>query len=69
MILNLSGVERLSSDMLGEMITLHKKLQGLGGRLALCCLKPKLTEVFEVLQLDQLFAIYPEEAAALASFE
>ena len=68
LVLNFGTVERLSSEMLGKLISLQRKVKARGGRLALCGIRPQLYEVFRILQLPQLLAIYADEEAALQEF-
>jgi len=68
LLLNFGNVEYLSSAALGKLITLNKKLQGVGGRLILCNIDPQIYEVFEITKLDKFFNIQKEEQAALQSF-
>lgn len=67
-LLNFGNVEYLSSAALGKLITLNKKLQGVGGRLILCNIDPQIYEVFEITKLNKLFNIHKEEQAALQAF-
>ncbi len=67
LVLNFGSVVRLASDMLGELIVLHKKAYAVGGRIALCQFSPELREVFDVLNLDKVFKIYGTEQEALQS--
>jgi anti-sigma B factor antagonist len=50
-LLNLDNVEYLSSAALGKFISLHKKLNSLGGRLILCNIDPEIDEVFDITEL------------------
>ncbi|MBY0231381.1 MAG: STAS domain-containing protein [Gemmataceae bacterium] len=68
LLLNFSNVEYLSSAALGKLITLNKKLQGVGGKLILCNIDPQIFEVFEITKLDKFFKIVKEEQAALQAF-
>jgi len=68
LLLNFGNVEYLSSAALGKLITLNKKLQGVGGRLVLCNIVPQIYEVFEITRLDKFFNIQKEEQAALQAF-
>src|ERR1700730_19025743 len=52
LLLNFNNVEFLSSAALGKFITLHKKLQGAGGKLILCNIHQDIFEVFEITKLD-----------------
>jgi anti-sigma B factor antagonist len=68
LILNFGNVRSLTSLMLGKLITLHKNVQAVGGRLAVCTLSPDLHEIFEVTRLTQYLDIYADEHEALLSF-
>src|SRR5436305_14714900 len=47
-LLNFQNVEVLSSAALGKLITLNRKSQGLGGRLAMCGIATETREVFVI---------------------
>lgn len=64
-ILNFTKVEYLSSAALGKLITLHKKLAAVKGKLALCCIDPQIFEVFEITGLKKVFKIHADEQEAL----
>jgi anti-anti-sigma factor len=64
-VVNLSGVERLSTMMLGKLITLHKMLRSIGGRLIICRIDPSIYEIFRIFNLRRLIPIYAEEEEAL----
>jgi anti-sigma B factor antagonist len=68
-VLDFSNVQRVASAMLGKIISLHKKLLAVGGRLVLCKVDPRLHEAFETLQLHRLFRIFKEEQEALQSLQ
>ena len=67
-LLNFGNVEYLSSAALGKLITLNKKVQGVGGKLILCNIAPQIYEVFEITKLNKIFNIQKEEQAALQAF-
>jgi len=64
LILNFRNVDYLSSAALGKFITLNKKVQAAGGKLALCNIDPNIYEVFEITKLNKLFNIQKDEHAA-----
>jgi anti-sigma B factor antagonist len=68
-VLNFEKVVFVSSAALGKLLTLHKKVQGVGGKLVLCTMPKEIAEVFEVTKLDKLFKIYPDEQTALAALQ
>jgi anti-sigma B factor antagonist len=68
LLLSFGNVEHLSSAVLGKVLRLEKRLRKLGGRLALCQLKPATREAFAITGLDKVLNIYPDEQRALLSF-
>ncbi|GAB6167252.1 hypothetical protein JCM19992_32520 [Thermostilla marina] len=68
LLLNFANVDFLSSGMLGQLMSLEKKVKAHDGVLKLCCIQPAIMEVFTITQLDAVFDIYPTEADALAAF-
>ena len=64
-VVNLAGIEVLSSAMVGKLIAMHKKLHATGGRLALCCVCPTLSRVFEIGGLKRVFTITEDQAEAI----
>lgn len=68
LLLNFSNVEFLSSETLGELIKLEKKVKQHAGKLVLSNIKPEILEVFVITRLNKLFDIREEEAEALAVF-
>jgi anti-sigma B factor antagonist len=65
-VLDLAGVEFVDSSGLGALIHMHKTLEP-QGRLALCNVDPKVTQLFKVTRLQRIFAIAgnADEAAKL----
>jgi anti-anti-sigma factor len=61
LLVSFEGVENCSSYILGTLIRLQKRLRQVGGQLALCGLNPRLRQVFEETQLDQVFDLYSTE--------
>lgn len=68
LLLDFGNVKSLSSLILGKLISLNRKAESLGGRLALCNLQPDIRDIMEVTRLSQLICVYPTEQEALASF-
>ncbi len=65
-VLDLAGVELVDSSGLGALIHMHKTFEPVG-RLVLCHVDPKVTQLFKVTRLQRIFAIAGtlEEAAKL----
>ncbi len=67
LVLNFSSVDFLSSAALGVLIKLDKKVKAKQGRLALCCIRPEIFEVFKITNLNRVFIIKADESDALAA--
>ena len=67
-LLNFSNVEFLSSAALGKLITLHRKLQAVQGKLVLCKIAKDILDVFKITKLDKILTITPDEQLGLQSF-
>lgn len=69
-VLDLTGVTFLDSSGLGALVSSHRRLQLLGGRLRLVCRNDLVLRVFRLTGLDNVMSIVPtleqalEEAAA-----
>jgi anti-sigma B factor antagonist len=69
LLLDFSRVEYMTSAFLGKLVTLNKKVQQAGGRLALCNIAHKeIFDIFVITGLKRLFNIYRDEQEALQSF-
>jgi anti-sigma B factor antagonist len=64
-VLDLGGVEYVSSVGLRVMLAALKKVKPKKGDLLLASLQPFVKEVFEITGFTRLFAIYPSQAEAL----
>lgn len=65
LVLNFGQVERLSTELMGKLVALQRRVQEKGGRLALCQIHPQVYEVFKILKLPQVLSIYTDEQEAL----
>jgi anti-sigma B factor antagonist len=66
-ILNLEGVEYMSSSGLRVFVSLMRSLKESNRNLKLCNLSLAVRKVFEVVELMDMFDIYETEEEALAS--
>jgi anti-sigma B factor antagonist len=64
-VLNFGQVERLSTELMGKVMALHKRIQEKGGRLALCKIHPQVFEAFKIFKLPQVLSIFADEQEAL----
>ena len=68
LLLNFGNVEYLSSAALGKLITLHRKLEAVRGKLVFCNLAKSIRENFEITKLNKMFTITPDQHAGLQAF-
>jgi len=68
-VLDCSKVQFLASQAIGVLITLKKKADAIGGRIAICGMRDEIRRVFKIMNLQSLFKFYKDEAEALASFD
>ncbi len=67
-LLNFANVEFMSSAALGKLITLHRKLQAVQGKLILCNIAKDILDVFKITKLDRILTIALDEQAGLQMF-
>jgi len=67
LVVDLAGVEYISSAGLRVLLVMAKKVQQAKGKVALFGLSPNVREVFSVSGFDTIFSIQPDSAAALAA--
>jgi anti-sigma B factor antagonist len=65
-LIDLAGVEYISSMGLRILLAAQKKLRQKKGDVRLAALQPFVAEVFEIAGFAKLFKIYPTEAEALS---
>ena len=65
-LLDFSGVTYVDSSGLATMIETLQRIQSYGGKFAMFGLRESVRSIFEIARLDQIFRIYPDEAAAVA---
>jgi anti-anti-sigma factor len=65
LVINLGGVQYLSSAVLGKLAWLAKRVEPVGGRIQLCGLDPLLRDILRITHLDGVFDICSNEAEAL----
>jgi anti-anti-sigma factor len=58
LVVDFSSVRFFSSQMLGLLVDVWRKLHDCGGAVAVCGINPQLTRVFRITNLDKLFSFY-----------
>ncbi len=64
-LLDFSALEYLSSSGIRTIVESQKQIDAVKGTLAFCSLNTQIKELFQVVQLDKMFKIYPSEFEAL----
>jgi stage II sporulation protein AA (anti-sigma F factor antagonist) len=67
-VLNMDGIDYMSSSGFRACISTLRKLNAKEGSLKMCNIKPAVKRIFDVIELTSLFDIYSSEEEALASF-
>ena len=67
-VISMSNLETVSSAVLGVLVSVNKKVQGLQGELRLASIPPAVLDVIKLTRLDKLLKIYANTSAALAKF-
>lgn len=65
LILNLQGVDYMSSSGFRVCIATLRKVNAREGTLKICSIQPNVNRIFEVIELNSLFDVYPNEESAL----
>ena len=65
LVLDLSGVDYLSSAALGAIVGLYKRVTQSGGQLRLCGVNDQITELFQVMRLDTVLSLSGDRVGAL----
>jgi anti-sigma B factor antagonist len=68
LVLDLGGVEYMSSAGLREMVRVLKRVKRGGGDLRIANPSERVKEVLELAGLDTIFEIYPTQVEAVGSF-
>lgn len=67
-IINLSGIDIISSSGVGLILRYHSELKKIDKRMVLSSLSPVCARVFELLQLTDAFDIYDNDEQAIQEF-
>jgi anti-sigma B factor antagonist len=67
-LLDMSQVQYISSQFVGILVSLQKKLSELSdGKLVLCGVGPRLTELLKITQLDRLLTVKATQSEVTSS--
>jgi len=65
--LHLGNVERMSSQVIGEVFQVYKRCKSKGGMLKICRVSPQVAGVFALTHMERHIEIFPDEKLALKS--
>lgn len=65
-LIDLSDVPYMDSTEIGRLIRCHLSVRQAGGRVRLCNLSPRVTDLMKISRLDTVLDIFASEEAALA---
>jgi len=65
--LHLGSVERLTSEVLGEVYQISRRCKAEGGMLKICKVSPHVADVFALTNMQKHIEIFPDEIAARRS--
>jgi anti-anti-sigma factor len=68
LVLDMARVSYVSSSALRVLLLGSRQARQLGGDLKLCCLTPRVHQVFALAGFDQIFQLWCTRAQALAAF-
>ncbi|MFO7906086.1 MAG: STAS domain-containing protein [Planctomycetota bacterium] len=68
LVLNFSGVDFMSSAMIGKLVLLNKKCKAEGVTLKLSDISDSVSEVFEIMKLNKIFDVYKTQDKAVKAF-
>jgi anti-sigma B factor antagonist len=69
LVLDFERVQYLSSQAIGIVLTLNKKLSALkGSKMILCGVGPKLMELLKITRLDRILTVKPTQEEAVKAF-
>ncbi|MBN1844346.1 MAG: STAS domain-containing protein [Sedimentisphaerales bacterium] len=69
LVLDLSTIRMLSSQSLGVFLSMRQKLETCEGKMVLSGIDPRLSRVFKITNLQNVFEFYPDTDAAVESFQ
>lgn len=65
LVLDLSAVRDISSQFIGIILAMHTKVAKKRGKLVLCGLNDKISELMQLTRLDRVIAIKPDAGDAV----
>jgi anti-anti-sigma factor len=67
LVLDLSGVDYLSSAGLRVLLVASKRIKAASGMMALCSIQPSIREILAITEFDRVLDIHADRAEAIAA--
>jgi len=68
-VVDFDGVKFFSSEVLGLLLYVWRKLQDYGGLIVISGINPQLHRVFKITNLDKIFRFYSDKEAAVKALQ
>ena len=68
LVVDFSGVKFFSSQMLGLLVDVWRRLKEYGGVVRISGINPELGRVFKITNLDRIFQFHPDKESAVKAF-
>jgi len=69
MVVDFHGVKFFSSQVLGLLLDVWRKLHSYNGRIVISGINPQLHRVFRITNLDKIFEFYPDRRSAIEAIK
>ena len=69
MVIDFTQVKFFTSQVLGLLLDIWRKLQAGGGEVVISGINPQLHRVFKITNLDKIFRFFPDSESALKAFD
>lgn len=69
LLVDLTGVQHVSSAGIGMFVTLRKKCLGVGSQMNIAVPNPQVMNVFNIMRLELVLPLYPTREQAFAAFK
>lgn len=68
LVVDLGSVSYISSSGLRAMITARRQARAQGGDMLLCCMSPRVRQVFDMMGFSSVFGVFDDVGQAIAMF-
>ena len=69
MVIDFAEVRFFSSQLLGLLVDVWRRMKDYDGQLLICGINPNLNRVFKITSLDRIFEFYPDRAGAIEALD